>query len=256
MGAAGARRSPPTPRLRPRRPWRRPEAPGVRCNRSLRGTLGARCALRSPVTSPRESSPGSSASRGESTACFPRDERCLQGQLPGPTRERRVAPPFASLEVPGGSAAFAERPLPPSRCAALLTWLQLVGCNFPASLRPAPSDAARTRAPAGRSAARELPSRAPAAARRSPASQPRRGSGRPAASSRVLRDRETGLINFCLRLPGPAPIDRRSASAQMEDQENACRGSLYFWATAGGWGGGAYKSWPLQQLIPRLILSL
>lgn len=150
MGTAGPSGSPATPRLLPRRPRRRSEAPGVRCNCGLRGTLGTRCALRSSVTSPLESSPGSSASCSERRAGFPRDERCLQGKLPGPTRGRTAPPPFASSELLAGQAAFAKRPLPPPRGAALLTWLQLVGATSRrASAPPLVTRPARGLPPAG-----------------------------------------------------------------------------------------------------------
>lgn len=177
-----------------------------------------------------------------------------------------MAPPSASLEGLRGSLRSWSGPshLPSQR--RYLQGYNLSRCNFLASLRPSPRDAARERAPASPSAVPEprgaarrrcaAPSGAPAAAHRSLASRPELREGRLAAWSRVLRDSETGLINFCPRLPGPAPIDRIAASAQTEDKENACCGSLDFWVTGGKGRGRGGKNWPFQELVPRLVLSL
>lgn len=108
---------------------------------------------------------------------------------------------FASLDVLRGRLRSWSGPSHLPGPLRYLHGCNLPGRNFPASLRPAPRDAARARAPAGPRAdgepgraarrRRAASSRARAAARCSPASPPRRREGRPAASSRVLGDRET-----------------------------------------------------------------
>uniref|UniRef100_A0A4X1UTB6 Family with sequence similarity 217 member B n=1 Tax=Sus scrofa TaxID=9823 RepID=A0A4X1UTB6_PIG len=108
------------------------------------------------------------------------DESFLRWKPFGASAERRVAPAFCFLRGARAKAVSAQRPLPP-RAAALLTWLQLVGSNFPASLRPAPRDAARARTPAARAPPPPPPPPAPLpqhAAVRPPAqAQGRKASG-------------------------------------------------------------------------------
>lgn len=201
-------------------------------------------------SSPRPRASASSSGKKKKESLFPK--RCVlpsasfPGTLAGSAGWRLLLLPGG----PQGKAAFPERPahLPGRR-----RYLQgcNLRCNFPASLRPAPRDAARARAPARRSAApeprgaargrRAAPSRAPAAARRSLASPPGLREGRLAASSRVLGDRETGLINVCLRLPGPAPTARRPASAQTGTRKTHAAGP-WISGVLGAAGGGVAKT--------------
>lgn len=98
-----------------------------------------------------------------------------------------MAPSFASPEVLMGRLRWWSGPSHLSRSRRYLQGCNLSGCNFPASLRPAPRDAALARAPAGLRAAgkpgraarprRAAPCLVPAAARRR-ASPPWRCEGR------------------------------------------------------------------------------
>lgn len=177
--------------------------PRVRRDCSPQGALGARRALPSALESSTQGFRFFQRKKKKKESLFPK--RCVlpsasfPGTLAGSAGWRLLLLPGG----PQGKAAFPERPahLPGRR-----RYLQgcNLRCNFPASLRPAPRDAARARAPARRSAApeprgaargrRAAPSRAPAAARRSLASPPGLREGRLAASSRVLGDRETVAV--------------------------------------------------------------
>lgn len=153
-----------------------------------------------------------------------RTNACSRRRSSGPQRSagwRRLGlPPGARKEV------SAQRPLPGRALLTAATWR-----NFPASLRPAPRDAAGadSRRPAQPSAAVCLPL---------------------GPASRVLRGRETGLVSVCLRPPGrPAgtPIGTRSVSARAEDPERARCGpgiSELMWA------GEGRTTRPAQEQVP------
>lgn len=211
-----------------------------------------------PPLSPRVLDPGLPllpAKKKKKESLFPK--RCVlpsagfPGTLAGSAGWRLLLLPGG----PQGKAAFPERPahLPGRR-----RYLQgcNLRCNFPASLRPAPRDAARARAPARRSAAPEP--RGAARPRRSPPQPglPARAPGRKAGGLVTCPRRSRNRSDQCLSASAwPRAYCSQTCVCTNGDEENACCGPLDFWG-AGGGGGRGGKNWPFQELVPSLILSL
>lgn len=170
-GGTELRGSLPSPRPLPRRPGPCPEPPRVSAAAATRREPLGPAAPSPRPPNPHPGLPFLAAKR----ELLSQEMSAVSGaSLPGNARERRVAPPFASLEVLGGRLRWRSGPSHLPGWRRYLHGRNLSGCNFPESLRPAPRDAARARAPAGRSAAR---------APRSCALPPRRPLPRPCCSA-------------------------------------------------------------------------
>lgn len=134
------------------------------------GTLDPR-RLPSSAASPLGSSPRSSVSCSENRACSQGTNAVSRASSSGSRGAHAPRLCLLGGSYQQGKAVLLERPLPPSRSAAGLTWLQLVWVQLPCepAPRPAPRDAALARAPAVQSAAGELSCAPPRRPRPAPA---------------------------------------------------------------------------------------